>query len=262
MPRIFDNIEQKLIKALQDTLKISERADFCVGYFNLRGWRHIDTLMDSWRGGEQECCRLLIGMHEKPQDELRKVFSLRVEQGVDNATVARIKTRVAQEFREQLMIGAPLNEDKEGLRRLSKQLLEKWFNERWDDRWCLDISEELANIIDESWAREEMIPPYHIYLKMAYHLSEDARTGLLEFNIPRILKNRLFEYQAAAVRIAAHHLNKRGGVLIGDVVGLGKTLMATALARIMQEDYGMETLVICPKNLVKMWKGYIGEYQI
>jgi PLD-like domain len=235
MPRIFDNIEQKLIKALQDTLKISERADFCVGYFNLRGWRHIDTLMDSWRGGEQGCCRLLIGMHEKPQDELRKVFSLRVEQGVDNATVARIKTRVAQEFREQLMIGAPSNEDQEGLRRLSKQLrekrvvvklflrhklhaklyllyqqhpvtpitgylgssnltlaglmqqgelnvdvvdydacrkLEKWFNERWDDRWCLDISEELAAIIDESWAREEMIPPYHIYLKMAYHLSE------------------------------------------------------------------------------------------
>jgi superfamily II DNA or RNA helicase len=325
MPRIFDNIEQKLITALQDTLKISERADFCVGYFNLRGWRYIDTLMDNWRGDERGCCRLLIGMHEKPQDELRKVFSLRNEQGIDNATVARIKTRVAQEFREQLMIGAPSNEDQEGLRCLSKQLrekrvivklflrhklhaklyllyqqhpvtpitgylgssnltlaglmqqgelnvdvvdydacrkLEKWFNERWEDRWCLDISEELANIIDESWAREEMIPPYHIYLKMAYHLSKDARIGLTEFNIPRILRNRLFEYQVAAVKIAAHHLNKRGGVLIGDVVGLGKTLMATALARIMQEDYGMETLVICPKNLVKMWKDYLAEYQI
>ena len=40
----------------------------------------------------------------------------------------------------------------------------------------------------------------------------------------------------AAVKIAAHHLNKRGGVLIGDVVGLGKTLMATALATIFQDD--------------------------
>ena len=29
------------------------------------------------------------------------------------------------------------------------------------------------------------------------------------------------------MKIAAHHVNKRGGVLIGDVVGLGKTLMAT-----------------------------------
>ena len=66
-----------------------------------------------------------------------------------------------------------------------------------------------------------------------------------------IFKDRLFEYQVAAVKIAAHHLNKRGGVLIGDVVGLGKTLMATALARIMQDDFGMETLVICPKNLIR-----------
>ena len=46
----------------------------------------------------------------------------------------------------------------------------------------------------------------------------------------------------------------RGHVLIEDLPGLGKTLMATALAGIMQEDYGMETLVICPKNLVKMWR--------
>jgi len=51
-------------------------------------------------------------------------------------------------------------------------------------------------------------------------------------------------------------------VLIGDVVGLGKTLMATALARIMQDDYGIETLVICPKNLVKMWREYVQDYRL
>ena len=71
--------------------------------------------------------------------------------------------------------------------------LERWFNECWEDRWCLDISEELANIIDESWAREEMLPPYYIYLKMVYHLSEEARAGLLEFRIPRDFKEQLFE---------------------------------------------------------------------
>ncbi len=326
MPRIFDNIEHTLIGALQNTLKISERADFCVGYFNLRGWRHIDTLMETWQGGDNACCRLMIGMQDKPEDELRKVFSLRGDQGMDQSTVVRLKTRVAQEFRDQLLVGAPTNDDLQGLRRLSAQLhekrlvvklflrhklhaklyllynpdhpvtptigylgssnltlsglmqqgelnvdvadydaclkLEQWFNDRWDDRWCLDISEELATIIDESWARQEKIPPYYIYLKMAYHLSEEARAGLTDFKIPREFKDRLFEYQAAAVKIAARHLNRRGGVIIGDVVGLGKTLMATALARIMQDDYGTEVLVICPKNLVRMWDSYLSTYHL
>jgi MoxR-like ATPase len=57
------------------------------------------------------------------------------------------------------------------------------------------------------------------------------------------------QFQAAAVKIAARPLNKRGGVLIGDVVGLGKTLMATALARIVENDCGISTLILCPKNL-------------
>jgi hypothetical protein len=32
--------------------------------------------------------------------------------------------------------------------------------------------------------------------------------------------------------------------------------MATAVARIFDDDYGYETLIICPKNLIKMWEDY------
>ena len=142
------------------------------------------------------------------------------------------------------------------------QKLADWFEDRWTDRWCIDISEELVEIIEQSWAREERIPPYHIYLKMAYHLSNEAREGLNEFRIPRDFEGKLFEFQTAAVKIAAHHLNRRGGVLIGDVVGLGKTLMGTALARIFEDDHDLETLIICPKNLVKMWEDYQDEYRL
>jgi len=140
--------------------------------------------------------------------------------------------------------------------------LARWFEDRWDDRWCIDISKELEQIIEESWAREKLVPPYHIYLKMAYHLSQEARVGLDEFRIPKDFGNKLFDFQIAAVKIAAHHLNKRGGVLIGDVVGLGKTLMATAVARIFEDDHDLETLILCPKNLVPMWEDYRTQYRL
>ncbi len=327
MPRIFDNIDQQLLPALRQTLEIARHADFCVGYFNLRGWKALGSYIEAWRGGEGECCRLLVGMQRLPEDELRQARRLdKHDGGIDNRTVLRLKQRLAEEFREQLTIGMPTQEDEKGLRQLAHQIreeklrvklflrhplhaklyllyrpddpitpivgylgssnltlaglsqqgelnvdvldsdacqkLEDWFEERWNDRWCIDISDELIKIIEQSWAREELIPPYHIYVKMAYHLSQEARSGLNEFQIPRDFGTKMFEFQTAAVKIAAHHLNRRGGVLIGDVVGLGKTLMATALARILEDDYGFETLIICPKNLVKMWEDYQYEYHL
>jgi len=265
-------------------------------------------------------------MQRLPHEELRAALSLAKGDGaIDNQSAARLKKRLAEEFREQLTLGVPTNEDEAGLRRLAAQIaagkvvvklflrhplhaklymlfrpdpvsplvgylgssnltlaglsqqgelnvdvldqdachkLAQWFEDRWEDRLCIDISDELVKIIGESWAREQAIPPYHIYLKIAYHLSQEARAGLAEFRIPRDFDNELFEFQVAAVKIAAHHLNKRGGVLIGDVVGLGKTLMATALARIFEDDQDLETLILCPKNLVPMWEDYRERYRL
>ena len=140
------------------------------------------------------------------------------------------------------------------------QRLSAWFDDRWNERWALDVSADLADIIETSWAREEAIPPHHIYLNIAYHLSTEARAGLSQFRLPGRFENELFEFQKSAVKIAARHLHRRGGVMIGDVVGLGKTMMATALARMFEDDFGYETLIICPKNLEPMWKHYRTEY--
>jgi hypothetical protein len=42
---IYDNISgDKLVTALKKTLEKAKRADFCIGYFNLRGW---DLLLES-----------------------------------------------------------------------------------------------------------------------------------------------------------------------------------------------------------------------
>ncbi len=326
MPRIFDNIEQSLLPALKQTLGTSERADFCVGFFNLRGWSKLQGSIDGWVGGESNCCRLLVGMQKLANEELAESLSItHSDNPIDAPTLKRLQRQLAESFRRQLMMGAPNNVDEASLQGLARQIKEKklvvklylrhplhaklylmyrqdfnnpvtgylgssnltlaglahqgelnvdvleqdscvklgkWFNDRWDDKWCVDISEELIKIIEESWARPEPLLPYYVYLKMAYHLAQEARTGLDEFKLPAIFQGRLLTFQMNAVKIAAHHINKRGGVLIGDVVGLGKTLMACATAKLLEDDQNLETLIICPKNLVRMWTGYVHRYQL
>ena len=326
MPRIFDNIEQKLLVALRQTLKVSDRADFCVGYFNLRGWKLIAADIDSWDGTDKSRCRLLVGMQALPQEILHESLSLTRDPSlIDQSEINSLRKSAAQDFRDQLTHGAPTNEDESSLRRLKHQLeqgkvvvklflkhrlhaklylayrqdpnnpivgflgssnltlpglasqgelnvdvlehdacnkLSVWFENRWNERWALDITSDLIQAIEDSWAREGLVRPYLIYLKMAYHLAEDARAGLQEFRIPRDLRTTLLEFQSAAVRIAAHHINARGGVLLGDVVGLGKTLMAVAIARVFQDEQDARTLILCPPNLVKMWKRYVEDYHV
>jgi hypothetical protein len=226
MPRIFDNIEQVLQAALRQTMGSADRADFCVGYFNLRGWRQLAESVERWSGGEGHCCRLLVGMQRLPQEELRAGLSLlHRDEEIDNQTALRLKRNLAEEFRDQLMIGASSNANEAGLRRLAAQIkarkvivnlflrhalhaklyllfrpdpdspmvsylgsssltfaghssqgelnvdvldhdacakLARWFEDRWHDSWCIDISDELAKIIDESWAGEMTKPSYHI----------------------------------------------------------------------------------------------------
>jgi hypothetical protein len=331
MPKIYDNIENQLTQGLNETLEVSDRSDFCVGYFNLRGWKEVSDKIDVLSGqtiieGKEEIhrtCRLLVGMQKMPLEIIREHFAHPDDHVIDQAEALKLKKRLAQEFRDQLTIGTPSDADEVALRKLSRQMKEKkvavklhlrytlhaklylaysndkrvpvvgflgssnltlaglakqgelnidvleqdaatklakWFEDRWNDRWCIDITDELIEIIDNSWAADRLVSPYHVYLKMAYHLSREARAGMNEFKLPKIFQKELLDFQQKAVLVAAHHLNKRDGVMIGDVVGLGKTITATALAKIFEEDFFFETLVICPPNLKLMWEEYRLKY--
>src|SRR5215213_808861 len=206
MPQIFDNIEQQLLPTLSEAMTVSERGDFCVGYFNLRGWRQIDTYVEKWTGGDGHRCRLLVGMQRQPDEQLRASLSVTgAEEDIDNATALKRRRELAQAFRDQLTYGLPTSADEAGLRRLAKQItdgklvvklflrhplhaklyllfrhdllnprigylgssnltlsglskqgelnvdvmdhdasqkLAKWFGDRWDNRWCVDITDE------------------------------------------------------------------------------------------------------------------------
>lgn len=52
MPKIFDNIESHLTQGLNETIDLSHRADFCVGYFNFRGWKELTEKIDQLSGAE------------------------------------------------------------------------------------------------------------------------------------------------------------------------------------------------------------------
>ena len=71
MPRLFDNIHNRLLETLRPTLAPSSRADFCVGYFNLRGWQAIDDIVGQWNSAQGQICRALVGMQRPPHDDIK-----------------------------------------------------------------------------------------------------------------------------------------------------------------------------------------------
>ena len=336
MARIYDNIDVKFEQGLKNIIDSPnvKRVDFCVGYFNLRGWKLIVDQVNNLPGDYVDengdnvfrICRLLIGMHRPNEEYIRMLYG-KGDVLPDSNMVQRCKLQIAIDFRRQLLLGLPTKQDEWTLRRLSAQLKEdkvvvklylreplhaklyiahkddyscprvcvmgssnltysgltrqgelnaefanedetnkfyNWFEDRWEEKFCIDITKELIEVIDNSWASEKDIPPYYIYLKIAYHLSEEARNGIKEFVLTPEFRHELFDFQQNAVKIAARHLNneKRGGAMIGDVVGLGKTITACAIAKIYEMTFASSTLIICPANLQDMWRKYVRKYDL
>lgn len=139
--------------------------------------------------------------------------------------------------------------------------LASWFEERWRDRFSLDITAEIIGLIANSWADEDQPTPFEVYLKVCHSLSQDARDGM-GYVLPKSMSDLLLDYQESAVRTLSRRIVRRGGTMLGDVVGLGKTLTAVATALMLQAAEDYSTLVLCPKNLQPMWEKHLEEYDI
>lgn len=140
--------------------------------------------------------------------------------------------------------------------------LAQWFVDRWNDKFSRLITADLLDLLDESWARREPRRPYDVFLKVCYDLSRDVREGLAEYSVPGVISEQLLEYQATAVQTLARRIMTRNGTMLGDVVGLGKTLTAIAVALMLRDEHGYMPLVVCPKNLVSMWEEHFEAYDL
>jgi len=138
--------------------------------------------------------------------------------------------------------------------------LSVWFNELWKE--SDDFNAELLNAINDSWALNQ-VRPYDIYIKTLYNLLKDrleterARELLWEYTMPP-----LTDFQKIAVMQALQVLNDYDGVIIGDVVGLGKTYIGVALLKHLQEVQGLKPMVIAPPAIEQYWDDLLNEYGV
>jgi superfamily II DNA or RNA helicase len=133
--------------------------------------------------------------------------------------------------------------------------LTKWFNDLWGE--AEDFDAELMRELRSSWALNA-ITPFELYVKVLFELVRDRLEHPLQ-SMPSDFPP-LTDFQWAAVQSALRILKKQNGVILADVVGFGKTLMGTALLKWLHSRERWRALIICPKQLRRMWEKYNADY--
>ena len=146
--------------------------------------------------------------------------------------------------------------------------LEAWFEKMW--KASEDFDEHLLNVISSSWVFQNpgRFPlPYLVLIRGLMELY-----GPLE-EVGRIaapsIVEQLYDFQRDAVLRAIDIVNRYNGVLISDVVGLGKSFIGLALLQhfslvsmFSDETYRPRVAVFAPPKLVGMWRRYLRRFQI
>ena len=137
-----------------------------------------------------------------------------------------------------------------------RQLLQ-WFDRHWDDTSTVEFTQDIADILDNSWAGK-VRSPADIYRKAALYEHDDQPI----VPISHFHERDLFEFQKAAVDRAIKRLDEYGGVIIADVVGTGKSYIGSAILKYLHEHGRSKPLIICPPHLMDMWKSYLSMFDM
>lgn len=138
-----------------------------------------------------------------------------------------------------------------------------WFDELWcDTSLTTDVKDEVLRRLEQLGAHNS---PEFIYHKTLFHLfqefltdqaGDEERMDALAFTDTAVWK-MLYAFQRDGVRAVLGKLNRLGGCVLADSVGLGKTLTALAVIK-WHELRNQRVLVLCPKKLRENWIEYLG----
>ena len=133
-----------------------------------------------------------------------------------------------------------------------------WFEKHWNDPSSQEFTKEMAEVMENSWINPKHTPD-DVYNKAVVHEHKELFDDTIHVNYGQI---ELFDFQKIAVVNAIKKLEKYGGVIIADVVGIGKSYIGSAILRYLVENNYSNPLVICPPHLKEMWKDYLDRFNI
>ncbi len=147
---------------------------------------------------------------------------------------------------------------------------EKYFDELWET--AVIITEEdmakrklLEIIEDETLVKE--ITPYEAYVLVLKIYLDSFKQKEIGESLERVLEEngyKPYKYQLDAVQQALAIIEDNNGVIIADVVGLGKTIVACAVGLELRK----RGLILCPpglvgdKNKTTGWKKYTEDFRL
>lgn len=127
------------------------------------------------------------------------------------------------------------------------------FNKLWDDAVVIadkdHIEEFEIEIINKIWF-DKIYKPYYFFIRVLHEYFSIDTNRNIKFPF-EITKNKFFnlKYQTDAIKQALHIIETHNGVIVADVVGLGKSIIASSVAH----NLGLKTIIIAPPHLVKQW---------
>jgi superfamily II DNA or RNA helicase len=134
------------------------------------------------------------------------------------------------------------------------------FDELWEtsiDIVNTDMLDEFnVKVIKKIWF-EKLYSPYLMYIRVLHeYFNVPTKENILT---PYDITGGTFmnlKYQTDAVKLALSAIENHSGVIIADVVGLGKSIIASAIARNLM----LHTIVICPPHLQQQWNEYKDQF--